>query len=68
MTASRLQRFCRTFSTLLTFSSYGQIPPGRQAEIIRGLAPRGEAPNDRAEPALLRKRADEMERADRVSR
>lgn len=52
-------------SCLTTFSSYGQIPPTRQAEIIRGLAARGERSNDRVEPALLRKLADDMERAQR---
>ncbi len=31
---------------LTTFSSYGEIPPSRQAEIIRGLATLGEAPDD----------------------
>jgi site-specific recombinase XerD len=55
-------------SCLTTFSSYGQIPPARQAEIIRGLSPHGEEINDRAEPAFLRKLADEIERADRLSR
>ena len=55
-------------SCLTTFSSYGQIPPARQAEIIRGLSPHGEESNDRVEPALLRKLADEMERAHRLSR
>jgi len=55
-------------SCLTTFSSYGQIPPARQAEIIRGLSPHGEGSNDRIEPALLRKLADEMERAHSPSR
>jgi integrase len=54
-------------SCLTTFSSYGQIPPARQAEIIRGLAPHGAGPNDRVDPALLRKLADEMERSQRLS-
>jgi integrase/recombinase XerD len=52
---------------LTTFSSYGQITPARHAEIIRGLTPRGEGSNNRVDPALLRKLADEMERADRLS-
>jgi integrase len=47
---------------LTTFSSYGEIPPVRQAEIIRSIATRGEAFNNRVEPALLRKLADEIER------
>ena len=55
-------------SCLTTFSSYGQIPPARQAEIIRGLSPHEEGPNDRVEPALLRRLADEMERSQRPSR
>jgi integrase/recombinase XerD len=55
-------------SCLTTFSSYGQISPARQAEIIRGLAPHGEGFNGRVEPALLRKLADEMERAQRLPR
>ncbi len=50
-------------SCLTTFSSYGQIPPARQAEIIRGLASRGEGSNDRIEPAFLRRLADELERS-----
>jgi hypothetical protein len=54
-------------SCLTTFSSYGQIPPARQAEIIRGVASHGEGSNDRVEPALLRKLADEMERSRRLS-
>jgi integrase len=55
-------------SCLTTFSSYGQIPPARQAEIIRGLSPHVEESNDRVEPALLRNLADELERAHRLSR
>ena len=51
---------------LTTFSSYGKIPPARQAEMIRGLSPHGEGSNHRAEPALLRKLADDMERAPRA--
>jgi integrase len=55
-------------SCLTTFSSYGQIPPARQAEIIRGLSRHEMGSNDRVEPALLRKLADEMERALSLSR
>jgi integrase/recombinase XerD len=55
-------------SCLTTFSSYGQIPPARQAEIIRGLSPHGEGSNNLVEPALLRRLADEMERAHSPSR
>ena len=50
-------------SCLTTFSSYGQIPPARQAEIIRGLAPGTEGANTLIEPALLRQLADVLERA-----
>lgn len=55
-------------SCLTTFSSYGHIPPARQAEIIRGLAPHGTGSNDRVDPALLRKLADEIEQSQRLSR
>jgi integrase len=54
-------------SCLTTFSSYGQIPPARQAEIICGLSSPREGSSDRIEPALLRKLADEMERSQRFS-
>jgi integrase len=50
-------------SCLTTFSSYGQIPPARQADIIRRLAPGTEASNNLIEPALLRQLADALERA-----
>ena len=50
-------------SCLTTFSSYGQIPPARQAEIIRELAPGTEGSNNLIEPALLRQLADVLERA-----
>jgi len=49
-------------SCLTTFSSYGQIPPARQAEIIRGLTPVTEGSNNLIEPALLRQLADVLER------
>ncbi len=52
---------------LTTFSSYGTLPPHRQAAIIRGLA---SAPNARpAEftPGLLRQLADQMERQRKAS-
>jgi len=47
---------------LTTFSSYGEIPPSRQAEIIRGLARSDEANNGRLKPELLRQLADQLER------
>jgi hypothetical protein len=46
---------------LTTFSSYGEIPPARQAEIIRGLAAPEPAPDAPLSPDLLRKIADHME-------
>ena len=49
-------------SCLTTFSSYGEIQPSRQAEIIRGLAKSDAAPEDLVGPELLRKLADQMER------
>jgi integrase len=54
-------------SCLTTFSSYGQIPPARRAEIIRGLAAHLERSNDWIDPALLRRLADEMERSRTLS-
>jgi integrase/recombinase XerD len=50
---------------LTTFSSYGEIPPARQAEIIRGLANPAEAPDGRIAPELLRKLADQLECANK---
>jgi hypothetical protein len=50
---------------LTTFSSYGEIPPARQAEIIRGLAASDPEPNGPLSPNLLRKIADQMERTRR---
>jgi hypothetical protein len=46
---------------LTTFSSYGEIPPARQAEIIRGPASPDPAPDAALSPNLLRKIADQME-------
>ena len=50
-------------SCLTTFSSYGTIPPARQAEIIRRLGERGSAPQAAASAELLRRLADQMEKA-----
>jgi integrase len=50
-------------SCLTTFSSYGTIPPARQAEIIRRLGERGSAPQAAANAELLRRLADQMEKA-----
>ena len=52
---------------LTTFSSYGEIPPSRQAEIIRELAKPSEAADSDLAPELLRQLADRMERASRPS-
>ena len=50
-------------SCLTTFSSYGEISPTRQAEIIRGLdAACGEIHCGTIEPELLRRIADQLER------
>ena len=50
-------------SCLTTFSSYGEITPTRQAEIIRGLdAAGGEIPSGTIEPEFLRRIADQLER------
>jgi hypothetical protein len=51
-------------SCLTTFSSYGTVPPARQAEIIRRLGERGPMPNVVANAELLRRLADQMERRD----
>ncbi|HEY1945336.1 MAG TPA: tyrosine-type recombinase/integrase [Roseiarcus sp.] len=53
---------------LTTFSSYGEIPPARQAEIIRELAKTADAPDCHIAPEFLRKLADQMERATRPAR
>ena len=47
---------------LTTFSSYGEIPPSRQAEIIRGLAASIDEGEDQINPEQLRKLADKLER------
>jgi integrase len=47
---------------LTTFSSYGEIPPARQAALIRGLAKPDETPDGRLAPELLRQLADQLER------
>jgi site-specific recombinase XerC len=47
---------------LTTFSSYGEILPARQGEIIRGLAASEPASEASLGPELLRKLADQMER------
>jgi integrase len=47
---------------LTTFSSYGEIPPARQAEIIRGLAGSVDETEDQINPEQLRKLADKLER------
>ena len=51
---------------LTTFSSYGTLPPHRQAEIIRGLA-NPAARTSEISPHLLRQLADQMERANKAS-
>jgi integrase len=48
-------------SCLTTFSSYGEIPPNRQAEIIRGLAKPDEAFPDQHSLNLLRRLAERIE-------
>ena len=53
-------------SCLTTFSSYGDISPRRQGEIIRGLAKSVGGPSAQIGPDQLRKLADEMERAART--
>ncbi len=50
---------------LTTFSSYGEIQPSRQAEIIRGLAKPDNSPKGGMAPELLRKIADRLERTGR---
>ena len=52
-------------SCLTTFSSYGTIPPARQAEIIRRLNERGNTLNVAAGADLLRQLADELEEKER---
>jgi integrase len=48
-------------SCLTTFSSYGTIPPARQAEIIRRLADRS-VPDKQSTAEMLRSLAEKMER------
>jgi integrase len=48
---------------LTTFSSYGTLPPHRQAEIIRGLANAPSSQQQEITPDFIRKLADQMERA-----
>ena len=47
---------------LTTFSSYGEIQPSRQAEIIRGLAGSRQTSDLSAQAEMLRKLADQMQR------
>jgi site-specific recombinase XerD len=46
---------------LTTFSSYGEIPPSRQAEIIRALAKPDDATEGQLTPDILRRLAAQME-------
>jgi integrase len=52
---------------LTTFSSYGTLPPYRQAELIRGLANPAPAQAGGISPDLLRQWAEQMERANKAS-
>ncbi len=49
-------------SCLTTFSSYGTIPPARQAEIIRRLAVDDELTDVSSQAKMLRNLADQMQR------
>jgi hypothetical protein len=51
---------------LTTFSSYGTLPPHRQAEIIRGLAAAPGPQPPSITPDLMRQWADQMERASKA--
>ena len=53
-------------SCLTTFSSYGAIPPARQAEIIRRLADRSLPPDKQSTAEVLRHIAEKMERDEPV--
>jgi integrase len=53
-------------SCLTTFSSYGIIPPARQAEIIRRLADRSLPPDKQSTAEMLRYLAEKMERDEPV--
>ncbi len=50
-------------SCLTTFCSYGEIPPTRQAQIIRGMATTDTTSSDVMGPEFLRNLADQMELA-----
>ncbi|MDI9847317.1 tyrosine-type recombinase/integrase [Rhodoblastus sp. 17X3] len=52
---------------LTTFSSYGHLPPHRQAEIIRGLAKPANSGPGESTSAILRQLADELERGKKSS-
>src|ERR1700722_1482651 len=56
----------RVESCLTTFSSYGIIPPARQAEIIRRLADRRLPPDKQSTAEMLRYLAEKMERDEPV--
>ena len=51
---------------LTTFSSYGEIPPARQAEIMRRLAAPNAPVDNVVSPERLRKLADQMEQTNRL--
>ncbi len=53
-------------SCLTTFSSYGTIPPARQAEIIRRLADRSLPPDAQSTAEMLRRLAEKVERNEPV--
>jgi integrase len=53
-------------SCLTTFSSYGTIPPARQAEIIRRLADRNLASDAQSTAEMLRRLAEKVERNEPV--
>jgi hypothetical protein len=53
-------------SCLTTFSSYGTIPPARQAEIIRRLADHSPASDAQSTAEMLRRLAQKVERNERV--
>ena len=52
---------------LTTFSSYGTLPPHRQAEIIRGLANPATAQAGGISPDMLRQWAEQMERTNKAN-
>jgi hypothetical protein len=53
---------------LTTFSSYGNLAPHRQAEIIRGLANAPKCGADESASELLRQIADQLEQRKRSDR